>query len=202
MEVNYGKVASLVIGVCVVVFVLQVLAMDFMVKYFALQGASVWSYPWSLVTHIFLHGGVYHIFVNLFGIFLFGYMLERDVGSRVFAIVFFGAGILGGLGQLFFSGPGIYGLGASGGLFGILGMIAVLRPKMIIYMNFIPVPMAVAAIGWAVFSALMAGAETGIGHGAHLFGLLFGIALGFWFRLRRRGSESQARPGIQVYRQP
>lgn len=211
MEVNYGRVASAVIGVCIAAFVLELVLPDFMVKYFALQGMSVGLRPWTLVTHIFLHSGVYHIFMNLFGIFLFGFMLERWVGGRTFAIVFFGAGILGGIGQLFFSSPEIYGLGASGGLFGILGMVAVLKPKMIIYVNFIPVPMAVAAVGWAIFSASMAGAQTGIGHGAHLFGLLFGVGMGFWFRywkrgfgkggFRKRRPAPRQTPGLQVYRQ-
>jgi len=201
MTVNIGKVSAVVILICGLMFLLELVFPEAMIKYFALQGASVLKYPWTIVTHIFLHGDLYHLFVNMFGVFLFGFMLEREIGRGLFRILFFGAGILGGLAQLWFSAPLVYGLGASGALFGILGMMAVLKPKMIIYVNFIPVPMAVAAIGWGIFSALMAGANTGIGHGAHLFGLVFGIGLGLWYRFKRGTLALRPRQELQELQQ-
>jgi membrane associated rhomboid family serine protease len=52
---------------------------------------------WQLVTYMFMHGGIGHIFFNMFGLVSFGSLLERQWGSRRFLVFYFLCGIGAGL---------------------------------------------------------------------------------------------------------
>jgi len=56
--------------------------------------------PYQLITHMFMHGGIFHIFVNMFGLFMFGRVLENVWGSRKFFILYMLAGLGAALLQL------------------------------------------------------------------------------------------------------
>jgi membrane associated rhomboid family serine protease len=49
--------------------------------------------PIEIITHMFLHGGVMHIFFNMFGLVMFGRILENMLGSQKFFILYFSAGL-------------------------------------------------------------------------------------------------------------
>ncbi len=170
--------AFILVGICVAVFLLQLLVSGF-TKMFALVSADVLARPWTLVSAIFLHGGMVHLLYNMFALALFGMILESVIGRKKFLIVFFSAGILANVGSVF-----LYNavLGASGAIFGILGMLAILRPRMQVWVSFMPMPMIFAAAVWAIgdFAGLFF--PTGVGNLAHLIGLGFGLAGGFYFR--------------------
>lgn len=53
--------------------------------------------PWQFVTHMFMHGGFSHLLMNMFGLFMFGSVLERIWGARRFLLFYFAAGIGAGL---------------------------------------------------------------------------------------------------------
>ena len=140
--------------------------------------------PWSFVTAMFLHANFTHLFFNMFALFLFGIYLESKIGSRKFLLGYFLSGIIGNLGFLLLSpNSTIPALGASGAIYGVLGTLAILEPTLIIYVDFIPMPMIVAAIIWLLTSlAGIFGPPTGIGYQAHLFGLLFGFFYGYYLK--------------------
>lgn len=114
-------------------------------KYVALQPSSILqgSNIWTLLTSIFVHANFTHILFNMISLFFVGTLLERILGRRrflafylvagLFASVVFTllAGFLGGslLGGKFFGDPSVYGVGASGAIFGLVGVLAVLTPK-------------------------------------------------------------------------
>ena len=60
-------------------------------------------YPWQLITYGFLHGGVGHILMNMFILWMFGVRIENSWGSRRFAIYYFVCVIGAGMAQLTFS---------------------------------------------------------------------------------------------------
>lgn len=192
MEVNIGTVSTAVMLVCGLVYLIEVLLPQ-SVPYLALSARWVFSRPWTLVTHIFAHGSMNHLLMNLFGLFLFGFILEKQIGSRKFVVLFFASGLLAGIGQMSAS-PFGYSLGASGALFGILGMLAVLKPKMLVFVGSIPIPMMLAAVGWLVGEWIMLGiAGDNIGHAAHLGGLVFGIIFGVYWRVFRLKAPPERR---------
>lgn len=146
---------------------------------FALVSADVTTRPWILATSIFLHSGPEHLFSNAFVLLLFGLALESIIGSRRFAAVFFIAGISASIGSSI-----IYpvSLGASGAIFGIVGTLTVLRPKMAVYAFGIPLPMVLASFLWALLDLGGLFAPSGTANLAHLVGLAAGLVVGFSFR--------------------
>ena len=134
--------------------------------------------PWTLVTYMFLHGGIGHLLFNMIGLFFFGPRLEEKLGSRRFLGLYFGAG----LGAALFSFIFAWGspvVGASGAVYGILAGFAMFWPKEPIYIyGILPIQARVLA-GIVVFFSLYAGisgAEDGTAHFAHLGGLIVGAA--------------------------
>ncbi len=147
--------------------------------------------PWRFVTSMFLHDptSFLHIFFNGYALFMFGSLLERKVSRRDYLIIFFGAGLLGGL--LYYATyligiiPPIPALGASGAIYGILGAVAMLLPDLQIFMFFFPMKMRYAVIFWLVLTFIGAfDVSSGVADAAHLGGLLFGIGYG-WALVRR-----------------
>lgn len=93
---------------------------------------------WTIFTSIFMHASFFHIFANMFSLFFLGNFLEKIIGRKRFFWVYILAGIIG---SLFFVGSGfVFGdlitpaVGASGALFGLLGILAVLVPYSKIYL--------------------------------------------------------------------
>ncbi len=150
---------------------------SWLVPLFALVPEHIVSAPWMIVTSMFLHLDFSHLFQNMFALGFFGILLEKIIGSKKFIYLYFAAGIAGSLASLVFY-PTATSLGASGAVMGVLGALAVLRPKMVVYFGG-PVPMIVLAAIWIVID--LAGfivGEGNIGHAAHLAGFAVGIAYG------------------------
>ena len=184
------KYSLILVGICVVVFVLQ-LFFPLIEDNFALYSSRVFSEPWLLVKSIFLHGSFQHLFFNMFALGLFGFILENIIGSKKFIQIYLLSGIVASIGAAIFYPAS---LGASGAIYGIMGTLAVLRPKMRIWiMGFFPMPMYMAAIVWAGMDLIGMFAPSGTANAAHLFGLGAGILAGFLlkgnFRLPRMKSR-------------
>ena len=171
------------LGICVILFTLQNIFP--ITESLALVSKDVLARPWILITSIFLHGSFNHLFYNMFALGLFGFILEKIIGSKKFITLFFSAGIIASLGAVPFYEAA---LGASGAIFGILGCLAVLRPKMRVYVGYVPMPMIVAAIVWAAGDLLGMFIPSGTANAAHLFGLAFGIMAGLYLR-KKYGKE-------------
>jgi len=148
---------------------------------FALISSEVLFKPWTIITYIFLHGGPSHIFGNMFALALFGSILEKLIGGKKFLIVFFVSGIIAGIGSILFYEASI---GASGAIYGIFGTLAILRPRMTVYMGLgAPMPMIAAVFFWAIldFFGFFASLDA-VAYAAHLFGLAFGLMYGFYLK--------------------
>jgi len=171
-------VALQLTAVCVIVFILQMI-FPWITDSFVLLSSEVLQRPWVLVTSMFLHGGVEHLIYNMFALALFGTILEKILGTKKFIILYFIAGLLAGLGAVLFYDAA---LGASGAIFGVLGCLAVLRPRMRVYVGYIPMPMAIAAVLWVAGDLFGMFAPDQVAHAAHLFGMFFGLAVGVYYR--------------------
>lgn len=145
----------------------------FLANNFYLQASSVVSgqYLWSLVFHIFVHGGLFHLFVNMLSLFFIGSVTESIIGRKRFLWFYFISGIVAGviyvLFALFGSATGYtslfgdanqFAVGASGALFGLLGILAVLIPKKRIYLILGPI---VIILLQSIVSSNLGGTTTG-----------------------------------------
>ena len=158
----------------------------FIYAWFQLDATSIGFalQPWRLITYQFLHDPnfVFHIFVNMLGLFFLGPTLERHWGSKRFLPFYLGCGIAGGLFYLFlvavrFLTPGVM-VGASGAILGMLAACAILFPQFIVIIFIFPVPIRLAAIGLTAvyFLILITRGGNAGGHAAHLAGMAAGAA--------------------------
>jgi membrane associated rhomboid family serine protease len=159
-------------------------------KYLALSlGGLAEGYVWQLISFQFLHGGLMHLFLNCWGLYVFGRAVEEALGRRSFLLLYFSSGVLGGLcqmvGALVWSSHlgGAGGVvGASAGLFGLIAAYATLYPeRQLTLLLFFVLPISLRAKYLLLFSALMAVfgivfPDSHIAHAAHLGGMLMGIA--------------------------
>ena len=174
MRYNWNAIKLSVI--CVIVFILQMMNDPWLTEELLLNSAELFSKPWMIVTHIFAHGSINHIFFNIFALAMFGSILESIIGGRKFLFVFFASGIVAGLGSFLFYEAS---LGASGAVMGIMGTLAVLRPRMTVYVSYFPMPMSVAVIVWALGDLFgFFNPFTNVAHIAHLAGMAIGLIYG------------------------
>ena len=188
---------------------------SFMYETFALfYPTSPFFKPWQVVTHMFMHGGFWHIFFNMYTLYMFGIVLERMWGPKKFLIFYLITG-LGAAGlhmftqflqiQYFMSqaadgsmaaAQAIHTIkmtptvGASGAIYGVLLGFAMLFPDTILSFIFPPVQIKAK---WAIiiFAAIaLVSGVTGMGgsiaHFAHLGGMLFGwLVILYWKKKHR-----------------
>jgi len=119
--------------------VLSVYGSEFFLSNFALTPSLILAGKnlWTLLTSMFSHVQFFHIFANMFSLFFIGNFLEKIVGKKRFLLIYLIAGLIGGI---FFVSSGIIfgsnvpGIGASGAVFGILGVLVILVPYSKIYL--------------------------------------------------------------------
>jgi len=164
-----------IIGICVVLFVLQNI-FPFVTDNFKLTSSLILQQPWTLITSMFLHGSLIHLLYNMLALAIFGLILENEIGSKKFLLVYLAAGIFAGLASIPFYNAV---LGASGAIFGIIGTLTILKPKMQVFALGVPMPMFLAAIIWAALDLFGIFIPSDTANIAHLSGILVGIGIGF-----------------------
>jgi len=174
-------------------------------------------WPWQLITYMFMHGGFWHLFFNMFALWMFGMELENLWGSRKFLWYYMVCGVGAGLAHLFISpllGQPAPTIGASGAIYGVLIAFGMLFPDRPIYVYFL-LPIR-AKYFVAIYIGLelyygVTGTADGVAHLAHLGGAAVGFVFllsdmnlipvrSWWNRIndgRRRaaGDESRWRQG-------
>ena len=142
---------------------------------------------WRLFTYGWLHGDFWHIFWNMYLLWLFGRDIERRVGSAEFLWFYCGSVLAGGvafslLEALFGSVPTVC-VGASGAVMAVTALLALWDPhRRLMIFGLIPVPLWALAGFYGVYETYHvlaqiggAAATTNTAHGAHFGGLLLGL---------------------------
>lgn len=193
------------VAINILMFIATLVNENFMVANFAMfYPASPFFKPWQILTHMFMHGGFWHIFFNMYSLLMFGSILERSLGPKKFLIFYFVTG-LGAVAlhtgvewmqaRVFIANGAVDAyqrllmtptLGASGAIYGVLIGFAMLYPQARLTLIFPPIPMTAK---WLViiFAAIelffgINGIQEGVAHFAHLGGMLFGWLLIRWWR--------------------
>ena len=160
-----------------------------------IQGQALWTF----LTSMFMHGGLFHLFANMISLMFLGGFLEKLIGQKRFLGLYFASGLIGALLfvvlALMFGGPGnsivgdpaIGAVGASAAIFGLAGMLAILTPRLSVYIMFIPIAMpmwfGVILIMFGLWG-ISAGAGLPVGNTAHLGGLLTGVTYALYLKYK------------------
>jgi len=150
------------------------------------------KYLWTFLTSMFMHANFLHLFVNMLSLFFVGPIIEKIIGRRRYFWFYILSGIFAGiffvlLSLIFPSDFGVYAVGASGALFGLIGLLMLLTPNLPVYVMFIPVPikMKYAAPGMLILLWIISLAgNVSIGNTAHLGGLIAGLIYGMFLRTK------------------
>jgi len=171
------------------------------------------GFLWQFVTFQFMHAGLPHLVLNSLALYFFGRPIEEALGRNGFLKLYFLSGIAGGAMQVLLAAllPRLGGpmVGASAGICGLVAAYALIYPASTILIGFV-LPLRARyvlplMIGLSVV-LLFFGGDTQVAHGAHLGGLIFGVAYFRWFRgstwfeelwQRLRGAR-RSRPIVKV----
>lgn len=196
------------------VMIMTALNENFMYEKFALfYPTSPFFHWWQPLTHMFMHGGFWHLFFNMYTLWIFGSQLERVWGAKKFLLFYFVTGLGAALvhtgvewlqmqNWISEAAAGSYAaqvsihtlkmtptVGASGAIYGVLMGYAMLYPDSIMSLVFPPISMKAK---WFVliFGAIelftgVTGVGGNIAHFAHLGGLIFGYLLMMYWRKTR-----------------
>ena len=146
------------------------------------------------LTYMFMHGGFWHLFMNMYTLYIFGSVVERMIGSRKFTILYLisglGAAAVHLLVMTWMRGAAAPMLGASGAVYGVLIAYAMIFPNSRISLIFPPISLNAKwmVIIFAVLSLVVGvtGTAEGVAHFAHLGGMIFGfLVVYFWKKAGR-----------------
>ena len=164
--------------------------------------------PLQLVTHMFMHASLTHLFFNMFALWMFGRTLEYELGSKRFLLYYMVTGVGAGLLQLGVTWIEVSSLadgvasgtvspyvlqsrihavtiGASGAVFGVLLAFGMMHPNSMIMLLIPPIPIKAKyfVIGYGLLELYlgMSGSQSGVAHFAHVGGMLWGwLLLRYW----------------------
>ncbi|MFX1491987.1 MAG: rhomboid family intramembrane serine protease [Promethearchaeota archaeon] len=164
----------------------------------------------TLITSTFLHADFFHLLINMYFLYIFGSVVEREMHPLIYLLLYTLAGIIGGLGHILIIftislpldplGPLIPTIGASGAIFGIMAAYAYLLPRrpvgvygatrtmgawnLIVFYFIIEVISIFISIG------------SGVAHGAHVFGFVGGYLFALLYR-NVRLQLNRRKPGAE-----
>ena len=180
MKFEIRSAAFPLIAVTIAVFILQFVLGDWFTESFLLSSADIFTRPWILITHIFLHGSPLHLFYNMWGLFMFGPLLESRIGAKRFLAFYLSAGVIAGFLSSFFYPSS---LGASGAIMGVIGMLIILMPNLkLLFFYVVPTPLWLAGIIYAAMDTFGVFFPSGVGNIAHLAGMGFGLLYGLYLK--------------------
>jgi membrane associated rhomboid family serine protease len=217
-RVNDTVLKPLII-VNIIVYVMQEMSRHTLTTMISLDfGSLMQGQVWRLGTHMFAHGGLGHIFFNMWGLWLFGQVVEERIGGHKLLRLYIVSGLIGAStwlmfnfeqrlyridGRLFTDYPSV--VGASGALFGILVAAALLDPNRMFMLLIPPVPIKLRTMaiiyGFIEVVAMFNQRQSNIAHLAHLGGMLGGylyirwVFRGRWANVSRRGPGTWRMPG-------
>jgi len=213
-EISFGSkitpgVRNLIIANAAV-YLLQTLHFVPSTRDFGLVPSSVLHklFIWQLITYMFLHGNLMHIFMNMFVLWMFGSEIERNWGTREFYKYYFATGIGAGIFNLIFEPSStIPIIGASGAIYGLLLAFGLLFPERPIFIYFlfpIKAKYFVLIFGALTFISAFSSSNDNIAHFAHLGGMAVGyLYLRLDWRLNRFFSLRWLRlkrPHLKIHR--
>ena len=194
----------------IVVFVLVELSgqQSLLFRTFGLVPSLVWSKfkIWQLFTYLFIHGGIFHIFFNMFVLWMFGKDLESQWGKMEFLLFYFVCGIGAGLITVLFSVNSIVPIvGASGAIYGLLLAYGFTYPNQMVYLyGLVPIKVKymVLGLGAIAFFASLSASQSNVSHITHLSGMIIGLifiyfninwkVIKLWYiRMRLKGLSQQ-----------
>ncbi|MBS3054039.1 MAG: rhomboid family intramembrane serine protease [Candidatus Aenigmarchaeota archaeon] len=180
------KLTLILIAVMAAAFAVSLTGLESIVNFYGLSGGNFAARPYVIFTSIFLHADLAHLLSNVFALFFFGAAVEAEAGKSRMLPLFFAGALAGAAFSLLYYPPHELAIGASAGVFALVGAGMLLRPMDIsFYPYFVPVPLALLGAGYILYNiyGFFFDAASNVSYVAHFGGIFVGLAYGF----RRQG---------------
>jgi membrane associated rhomboid family serine protease len=184
MGYNFSRYRSVwaLIAINTLVFIITSIRPD-IGNSLALAKPFLASYSWTILTAMFIHANILHILANMLTLYFFGTFCLQLIDEKWFWVVYLIGGIFGNILFLLIGPANSAVVGASGAIFAIGGLIAMMRPTQKVLLYFIiPMPLWVG-IGLGFLLTVFI---PGVAWQGHLGGLIAGLIAGYFFRRRER----------------
>lgn len=175
------KLTLILAALCVVGFAASVYGGENFYNAYGFSLNNLQANPAVLVTSIFMHGSLEHLLSNVFVLLFFGLAVEAELGKRKMLLIFFLGAFAGDLLSLAVYAPDQIAIGASAGIFALVGVGMLVRPlDMSFYPLVMPIPLALLGLGYALYNVygFVVNLDPEISYIAHFGGLFVGIAFG------------------------
>jgi membrane associated rhomboid family serine protease len=170
-----GRVTKILIGINVLVYLAQMASNGAVTALLALVQETALFEPWTLLTSGFAHGSVLHILVNMYSLWIFGEAIEETFGSKKFLRLYLLSILGGSVAYVLFDAGWV--VGASGGIFGLMGAYFIMIRAMGFRSN--------QMLGLIALNVIIGFVSPTTALTAHLGGLATGAAIA-WSYTRRR----------------
>jgi membrane associated rhomboid family serine protease len=178
--------------ICFILFWILMKMNILSIDYIALKPSNIINnfYFWTFLTSMFMHGGIFHLFANMLSFLFLGNFIEKILGKKRYLFFYLLAGLFAGImfvliSLIFPADFNTYAVGASGALFGLIGLAMILTPNLPVFIMFIPIPIKMKYAAPAMLVSLWLISIFGdipIGNTAHLGGFLAGLIYGFYLK--------------------
>lgn len=167
-------VTYILIGLCFLMYIITLIMGESNATYLVL-GANYAPLVkngqiFRLITYAFLHGGIIHLLVNMYSLFIVGRQVENNFGKVRLLIIYFVSALTGGLLSALFSDG--FSIGASGAIFGLLGALLYFGLQFRLYLTDAIVSKIIPII---VLNLIIGFTVTGIDNACHIGGLIGGF---------------------------
>jgi uncharacterized protein len=191
----------IIINICAFIIFSFLLVFEFVsINSIAIKPSNIFegNYLWTFLTSMFMHGGFWHLFVNMFSLFFIGSLVQKILGPKRYLYFYLISGFFASLffvliSLVYSNDFNSFAVGASGALFGLVGLLVMITPNLPVYVMFIPIPIKMKYAGpgllfilWLVsLTPLVFGKESlPVGNTAHLGGLIAGLIYGFYLKYK------------------
>jgi membrane associated rhomboid family serine protease len=174
---NRGKVTKALIGINVLVFLANFASNNAVANILALSSATAFAEPWTLLTSGFAHAQWLHILLNMYSLWIFGEAIENFLGAKRYVWLYL-LSIVGGSIVFVITDPAGIAIGASGGIFGLMGAYFVIIRSLGYRSS--------QMLGLIAINVVLSFVNPDIAIGAHIGGLITGAAIAWYFTKVRR----------------
>ena len=187
------KLTITLVLICIIVFLIEIfsfpligLTTEQFFDEFAFSTENLLSKPWVVLTSIFMHGDLIHLLSNIIVLFFFAWSLEDEIGWRKTLLIFMLGAFAGQAISIIYYAPTILSVGASAGIFGLIGVGILVAPFSLKLPN--PIPLGLIGIAYAFYNIIgFFSGPSEISYIAHFGGLFVGLAFGFYYKGLRKG---------------
>lgn len=146
-----------------------------------------------LITSVFLHGGLLHLLLNMYSLYIIGPQLESFFGKIKYIVIYLGSAICGNLLSMLFLSDRYVSVGASGAIFGLLGALLYFGYHYRVYLSGVIKSQIIPLI---VVNLLIGFMMTGINNVAHIGGLIGGVLISMAVGVKYKSNKLDRINGI------